>query len=130
MAKVTIRLGDAFLIDTPPNNQHLYIAILKTAENRYLFVNATTRRSNSDPSCILRPGSGVPKFINCESVIDYRYAREMNATELLKVITKGSPIPKGTCSSAILNQIQQGGLASKRLKNRYKVLLKAYLGLI
>ncbi|MEO0352351.1 MAG: hypothetical protein AAF282_20110 [Cyanobacteria bacterium P01_A01_bin.15] len=129
MAKITIHLGDSFLIDTPPNKQHLYIAISKTSEDRYLFVNATSRRASSDTSCILRPGSGVPKFISCESVINYRYAREMNVSELLKVITKDSPIPKGTCSSAILNQIQKGGLASKRLKNRYKVFLKTYLGL-
>lgn len=130
MARLTVHLGDAFLIDTPPNQQHLYIAISKTSEDRYLFVNATTRRANSDTSCILRPGSGVPKFISCESVIDYRYARDMNVSELLKVITKDSPIPKGTCSLAILSQIQKGGLVSKRLKNRYKVSLKAYLGLI
>jgi hypothetical protein len=27
MTSITINLGDAFLIDTPPNSQHLYIAI-------------------------------------------------------------------------------------------------------
>ncbi len=39
MASLVVKLGDAFLIDTPPNKQHLYIAIAKTSENRYLFVN-------------------------------------------------------------------------------------------
>jgi hypothetical protein len=45
------------------------------------------------------------------------------------LITVGSPMPKGTCSAAILAQIQQGGLVSKRLKNRYKTALKVFLGI-
>ncbi|MEG5137657.1 MULTISPECIES: hypothetical protein [unclassified Microcoleus] len=129
MASIIINLGDAFLLDTPPNSEHLYIAIAQTSESSYLFVNVTSRRPNSEDACILLPGSGVPSFIIRESVIDYQYAREMNATELARLITAGSPIPKGSCSVAVLAQIQQGGLVSKRLKNRYKVALKSCLGI-
>ena len=39
MSNIPINLGDAFLIDTPPHGQHLYIAIAKTVNNKYLFVN-------------------------------------------------------------------------------------------
>jgi hypothetical protein len=129
MTSIAINLGDAFLIDTPPNGEHLYIAIAQTSENSYLFVNVTTRRSNSEVSCILMPGSDVPNFIVRESVIAYQYAREMDAIELASLITVGSPIPKGCCSAAILERIQQGGLASKRLKNKYKTALKDSLGI-
>jgi hypothetical protein len=128
MTSITINLGDAFLIDTPPNGEHLYIAIAKTSENRYLFVNVTSRRSNSEVSCILAPGSDVPSFIVRESVVTYQYAREMDAIELASLITVGSPVPKGSCSATILERIQQGGLVSKRLKNKYKTALKAFLG--
>ena len=38
MTNISINLGDALLIDTPPNGQHLYIAIAKTWNNKYLFV--------------------------------------------------------------------------------------------
>jgi hypothetical protein len=127
MASLVVNLGDAFLIDTPPNKQHLYIAIAKTSENRYLFVNVTTRRSSSEATCVLLPGLGVPNFIVCESVIAYQFAREMDATELASLITAGSPIPKGSCSATILAQIQQGGLVSPRLKNKYKIALRAFL---
>lgn len=75
------------------------------------------------------PGSGVPNFVVHESVIAYQYAREMNATQLAGLITAGSPIPKGSCSAAVLAQIQQGGLVSSRLKNKYKTALKAFLGI-
>jgi hypothetical protein len=127
MTSITINLGDAFLIDTPPNSQHLYIAIAPTSGDNYLFVNVTTRRSNSDPSCILLPGADVPGFIVNESVVAYQFAREIDATELASLITPGSPIPKGSCSDTILGKIQRGGLESKRLKNRYKDALKAFI---
>ncbi len=129
MASIIINLGDAFLLDTPPNSEHLYIAIAQTSESSYLFVNVTSRRPNSEDACILLPGSGVPSFIIRESVIAYQFAREMNDTELAGLITAGSPIPKGSCSVAVLAQIQQGGLVSKRFKNRYKVALKSFLGI-
>lgn len=129
MASIIINLGDAFLLDTHPNSEHLYIAIAQTSESSYLFVNVTSRRPNSEDACILLPGSGVPSFIIRESVIAYQFAREMNATELAGLITAGSPIPKGSCSVAVLAQIQQGGLVSKRLKNKYKVALKGFLGI-
>lgn len=129
MPSLTINLGDAFLIDTPPNGEHFYIAIAKTSENRYLFVNVTSRRRNSEVSCILTPGSDVPSFIVRESVVAYQYAREMDATELASLITIGSPVPKGSCSATTLEKIQNGGLASKRLMNKYKTALKAFLGI-
>ncbi|MEM6839543.1 MAG: hypothetical protein AAF609_22205 [Cyanobacteria bacterium P01_C01_bin.120] len=127
MAKIVINLGDAFLIDTPPSGQHLYIAIAKTSQSNFLFVNVTTRRSNSETTCILLPGSGVPKFVMRESVIAYRFARDMDAAQLAALITPGSPIPKDRCSESVLERIQQGGLVSKRLKNSYKAALRAFL---
>jgi hypothetical protein len=129
MTSIPINLGDAFLINTPPNGQHLYIAIAQTSETHYLFVNVTTRRSNSETSCILIPGLDVPNFIKSKSVVAYQYAREMNAIDLASLITAGSPIPKGSCSDTVLARIQQGGLASRRLRNRYKIALKSFLGM-
>lgn len=127
MPSITINLGDAFLLNTPPNNEHLYIAIAQTSVTHYLFVNVTSRKPKSDPACVISPGFGVPRFIVCESVIAYRFVREMDAPELAKWITVGSPIPKGTVSTAVLTKIQQGGLASKYLKNKYKTALKTFL---
>ena len=98
MANIAIRLGDAFLLDTPPNGQHLYIAIAKTTQDKYLFVNVTTRRSNSEMTCILSPGPDVPPFVIRESVVAYQFAREMDVVQLAQLVTPGSPIPKGSCS--------------------------------
>ncbi|MBD2500547.1 hypothetical protein [Anabaena azotica] len=124
MSSITINLGDAFLIDTPPNGQHLYIAIAQTSDTEYLFVNITTRKPNSEAVCILLPGADVPNFIVRESVVAYQYARIMNPTVLAGLISAGSPIPKGTCSPSVLSKIQQGGLISKRLKKKFKTILQ------
>lgn len=127
MANIVIRLGDAFLLDTSPNGQHLYIAIAKTTQDKYLFVNVTTRRINSEMTCILSPDPGVPSFVIRESVIAYQFAREMNVVQLAQLIIPGSPMPKGSCSPTVLAKIQRGGLISRRLKNKYKTALKAFL---
>ncbi len=129
MADISINLGDAFLLDTPPNGEHLYIAIAKTSDMKYLFVNVTSRKARSEITCILLPGEGVPNFIKRESVIAYQFARELDGRELVKLIAVGSRIPKDTCSATILSKIQQGGLTTKRLKNKYKTALRAFLGL-
>jgi hypothetical protein len=127
MASIAINLGDAFLIDTPPNGQHLYIAIAKTSESKYLFVNITTRRNSSETTCVLLPGKGMPRFIVRESVVAYKFAREMDATQLATLITPGSSIPKEKCSAPVLAKIQRGGLISRRLRNKYKDALRLFL---
>ncbi len=120
MADISVNLGDAFLLDTPPNGMHLYIAIAQVAENVYLFVNVTTPRENSEMTCVLNPGLGVPDFIVHESVIVYKYAREINITGLIAENLRW----KGSCSEEVLLKIQKGGLVSRRLKNKYKNVLK------
>jgi hypothetical protein len=124
---IAINVGDAFLIDTPPQGQHLYIAIAQTSASRYLLVNLTTRRASSELTCIVLPGPDVPTFVTRESVIAYQYALEVDGAGLSRIITPDSPIPKDCCSVALITQIQQGGLVSKRLKNRYQAALKAFL---
>lgn len=129
MPSLVINLGDAFLIATPPNKEHLYIAIAKVSESKYLFVNVTSRQDKSDTSCILLPGPGVPRFVRHESVLAYQYAREWDETELTSVLVPGSSLPKDCCSPDILERIQRGGLSSRRLKNKYKSALENFLGL-
>jgi hypothetical protein len=127
MADISVDLGDAFLLNTPPNGMHLYIAIGQISENNYLFVNATTQRDNSETACVLQPGVGVPNFITRESVIIYKYAREISVTAISELIDEGTCIRKGSCSETVLMQIQQGGLVSKQLRNKYKTVLKSSL---
>lgn len=129
MTSININLGDAFLIETPPNDKHLYIAIAPIPNNKYLFVNLTTRRARSEIACILTPSmAGVPSFITSESVIAYQFAREMDSTLLARDICQGSRTPYCQFPANILSKIQQGGLVSRRLENRYQDALRSFLG--
>lgn len=132
MASINIKIGDAFLLETPPNVPHLYIAIASTENDKYLFVNLTTRRPNSEIACILLPDTeGMPSYVKAESIIDYRfkYVCELDTNELARRICVGSRIPKCTFPPDILEKIQVGGLISKRLQNMHKDALKKFLDL-
>ncbi|MBS9394057.1 MAG: hypothetical protein HEQ29_13225 [Dolichospermum sp. LBC05a] len=129
MSSISINIGDVFSIDTPPNGQHFYVVIAKTSGNKYLFVNLTDKKNNFERVCVLAPDPSVPSFIKKESVIAYYFTREMDANDLAICITSSSPIPKDCLSADIVLQIQQGGLISKKLKNKYKTALKEFLGI-
>lgn len=129
MHKFSINLGDSFLLETPPTGMHLYFAIAQISEDLYLFVNATSPRHKSETVCILQPGSDVPPFIEHESVIAYNYAREISCDEISKIIFGKPHLVKGSCSATVLRDIQLGGVSSKRLKNKYKTVLKNLLGI-
>jgi len=127
---ISINVGDAFLVETFPNGSHLYIAIAFTKDNKYLFVNVTTRRDLSDTSCIISPNTrGIPSFISKESVIDYFYAEEWDADQLACLLDRNSTLTTWYFDSDLVTQIQQGGISSKNLKRKYKKALKAYLEL-
>ncbi len=120
MASININLGDAFLVETPPNGQHLYMAIAPPTNPKYLFVNLTTCKTGSETTCILQPKTtGMPSYVKAESAIAYQYAREMDARQLDLEICVGSRIPKCTFPLDILGKIQQGGIASKRIAPIY-----------
>ena len=96
----------------------MYLINTRTA----IFVTVITKKPKSELACILQPSSESPNFIVKDSVIDYRYAREMNSKQLIIAINCNSF--RECCSPEILRKIQQGGIKSKRLKNKYKKILK------
>lgn len=124
MAELSIQLGDIFLIDTPNKPHYYFIAIAETSNNKFLFVSVITRKPKSETACILKPGMETPSFIIKESVIDYRYAREMNSKQLAFAVS--SNVYRECCYPELLKRIQQGGIKSKRLKNKYKNILRQY----
>ncbi len=126
MANVGLSIGDTFLLSTPPNNYHLFIAIALTSSRKYLCVNVTSYSSNSDTSCVLNLGDH--NFIKHKSVINYGDAREIEATTIANLINSDSCTSKGTVSTSVLSRIQQGGLKSPRLKNKFKLDLKTLVG--
>jgi len=124
-----IRLGDTFIIDTQASKKHLFVAIAPLPNGSYLFVNASTVRSNRnvDRACILRPSLEMHDFIREESYIFYRRAGEYTNAGINAAISRGDCSRRGAFSASILQKIQQGGLASRFLANEYKEHLRNYL---
>lgn len=127
MTSDLLTIGDAFLLPTPPNGSHLFIVIALTKNGKYLCVNATTLKPDSDTSCVLTPGLGVPDFIVHQSAITYRHAREIAIAKIPDLIKFNQLTPKGRCSADILEQVQQGALVSRQLPNKYKKIVKDFL---
>jgi len=117
-----LNIGDAYLLSTPPNDKHLFVVIAPT---RDLCVNVTSKRNNSDTSCILQQGDHP--FIRHDSVINYKKAREVDPAVVQNQISRGNCQQYQHVSSTVLNRIQQGGLTSTRLKNKYKNYLNSFL---
>ncbi len=120
-----LNIGDVFLLSTPPNDKHLFIVIAPTQNGKYLCVNITSKRGNSDTSCILQQGDHP--FIRHDSVINYKKAREADPAVIQNQIDKDNRIQYQPVSASVLNRIQQGGMISKRLKNKYKNYLSSFL---
>ena len=120
-----LNIGDAFLLSTPPNDKHLFVVIAPTQNGKYLCVNVTSKPNNSDTSCVLQQ-SDHP-FIRHDSVINYKKAREVDPAVIQNQIDRGNCIQYQSVSSAVLNRIQQGGMTSTRLKNKYKNYLNSFL---
>ncbi|MGL5833528.1 MAG: hypothetical protein ACRC1Z_09910 [Waterburya sp.] len=121
MADLSIKLGDIVLVKTPIK-PHYFIAIAETGNNKYLFVSVVTKKPKSELACVIKPSPQSPSFIIKESVIAYQFAREMNAKDLFKLVDINSY--RECCLPEILKEIQQGGIKSKLLKNKYKDILK------
>lgn len=129
MPRININLGDAFLLETS-NIPHLYVAIAPTENDKYLFVNLTTRRESSDIACILHPSRiGMPSFVKVETVIAYWAARIIDSRQLLIDIREGSPVPYCRFPSDILLDIQMGAVNSEEIDPMYARLVKGFLGL-
>jgi hypothetical protein len=124
-----IELGDAFLIDTPPNDRHLYIVIAFVSENNYLLVNTTTSNKQIDPDkdCVINPGEGIPDFIDRQSTIAYAYAREIRKNQINKIIREGQCQHCGRFPVDEVYKIQERGAFSTSLAKKYRNFLTQVL---
>ncbi|MGB5928178.1 MAG: hypothetical protein WBH03_08375 [Cyclobacteriaceae bacterium] len=121
-----LELGDAFIVPTPPKEWHLYIIIVAISENNYLLASTTTANTERDPDrdCIINPGTGVPKFITCQSTIAYRHVREYRNNDIIKFIKANTWQYNGRFSEEQVYQMQLKGASSKRIKHKYKKILQ------
>jgi hypothetical protein len=108
-----------FLSRTPPyKTEHLYIIISILSNNtKALFVNVTTKKDNSDISCILRIGDH--DFITRDSVINYGDATIAEIDKLKEAIGKRYFKPQKPITDDLLIRILKGARNSKAFPQGY-----------
>ncbi len=125
-----IRPGAAFWIRHQSSKQHLYFALTSahSPDDSVLLVNATTRRSTSDATCVLHPN--VHPRIKNESVIEYGRAFVCRARDLVELPSEWPDLYHRVedASPLLLRRIQEGGLLSPRLADKHRQLLLSELG--
>ena len=127
-----ISLGDVYLIPTPPNGSHFYVAIAELDNGSYLFVNYSTVQDSTadeDLAYTLSPTRTLARFLNRESYFVFGRAQEFSSSDLELLMRDAGCEHKGAFPQSIVEQIQYAGVASNSTKKKYKKLLKNLLGL-
>jgi hypothetical protein len=119
-----MKVGECYLINTPPNNKHCFVVSLKVAETQYLLFPITTQRENSDNSCVIQPEDIPLSFVKHASVIGYNHAKEFSEYAICDATEHGYCKSLGSIDSDLLQRILKSALESKRLKNRWKKIIR------
>lgn len=91
-------------------------------------MNATTKREGSDLSCVLKPGDH-PRITH-ESVIQYADAFDITPRSLVQGEKIAPDYYKKVepASPSLIRRIQEAGLRSPHLAERYKQMIRKELG--
>lgn len=124
-----LKLGDAFIVPTPPNSQHLYVIIANISEKNYLLVSVTTSNTQiiPDQDCVINPGKDTPPFITRQSTIAYRHARNARDNDIERFLKNGKWVHNGKFSERYVYEMQLKGASSKKIKRKYKKVLQEIL---
>ena len=122
-----MELGECYQIITPPNGRHWFVVSIQITEERFLLFPFTSKKSNSDSSCVLYPGEDAPGFVQHETVISYHKAIEITEVGLTSGLQRGYYNKAGIVSQDLLNKILKAGLTSKFTRNKWKPLIEKML---
>ena len=123
-----IYLGDVYLIPTPPNGSHYFVAITKLDNGSFLFVNYSTVRDSTPDEYLdftISPSRTKIRFLTQESYFVFGSAKEYGSAEL----TALGATHKGAFSRDEVEKIQFAAITNNSLKNKYRKLIRTYLGL-
>lgn len=133
MIKMGLKIyaGKTFHLPTPPAGKyHFWIAATDPdgIPEKFVMVNLTTKRSNSDTTVIL--DSKDHRFINHETVVYYLDARFVEVSIIQKAIREGISSFDDDCSNEVLERIQLGLMQSPFTPNKIKMYCREYLGYV
>jgi hypothetical protein len=120
-----IRAGTVFWIKYRSSKHHLYFVITsaRTSDDPVLLVNATTRKSTSDTTCVLLPNAH-PR-IKKESAVEYGRSMVCRSRDLLELPSTWPDLYQRVedASPELLRQVQDGALRSLRMIEKHRRLV-------
>jgi hypothetical protein len=103
------------------------VVSLKITETHYLLFPITTQRENSDDSCVIQSEEIALSFVKHTSVIGYNHAKEFSDYAITDATERGYCKSLGSIQSGLMERISHSALESKRLKNRWKRIIREQL---
>ena len=119
-----MNLGDTFLPRNPADNRHLYVVIHRAPEI-CVSVNFTTRKADSDLSCIVK--AGEHKRIIHESVICYDREVTWPSEKIIAEAQYLIEVPREPVSKELLERIHKGALVSRYVAPWLRRACRTYL---
>jgi hypothetical protein len=116
-----MRAGDSLLLPKPGQTvAHLWVLLTDpdAATDEVLMVNLTTQRPHSDTTVVLKPGDHP--FVTHPTVVNFSDARLVKATVMQDYLSRGVYMRQAALSSAVLQRLQAGLLASPFTPNKFK----------
>ena len=109
--------GFTFLSRRPSYpTKHLHIVISPVINGKALVVNVTSKKFDSDDTCVLTVGDH--DFICHDSIISYADAIDADISLMEKAISCNTFEPHTPISDALLKKIQEGALKSDSFPDR------------
>ncbi len=118
-----MNLGDTFVNLNPGLLRHLWMVISRETGDGWVIVNLTTYRPDCDESCLLGPNDHP--WIRHRSSVEYRRAVTLTVFRLGEMERFSFIDWKEPFRPETLRKIQEGGLKSKFLKNRFKGFVRS-----
>jgi hypothetical protein len=109
-----VPIGFAFQYFDGRDGNHLHFVISRTTAPEAVVVNITEYERWSDSSCILDVGDHPS--IHKKSCIAYNYACTVDPTDISRMTTSGSIIPRDRASGELLKKIWDGAAITRQLK--------------
>jgi len=113
-----LKLGDTFL------NLHLWVVCtLPDSAGSVVAINFTTKRSDSDDSCVIH--AGEHPFVSHDSVLAYDRARVWDTKTQQAILNLGDECQRNaSVRDVLISRIQAGGLKSPHLSPKMKGMIR------
>lgn len=127
MPKKNTFLSDTEITPSGKEKRHLLIVITDPdSDSNQVVVSVTSLKNNprQDHSCILHPSDH--KFIQHDSIIDFKRTRIMSFSEIFNGIQHGFLLQKEDISNELLLRIQESAKISRFIPTDTKALFEFF----